>query len=36
MSRPPTYGAMVVPRELRAWARFRRLDAVAELPRIET
>ena len=31
----PTYGNTVVPSELKAWAKVRRLDAVAGAPSIE-
>src|SRR5690242_1868367 len=36
ISSPPTFGAMVVPSELNAWVRFRRLDAVSGLPKRPT
>ncbi len=36
ISNPPIFGAIVVPRELKAWVRSSRLDAVSGLPNRST
>jgi len=36
ISSPPSFGAMVVPNELNAWVKSRRLDAVSGLPKTTT
>src|SRR5207244_594316 len=35
-NRPQRYGAIVVPSELNAWARFKRLEAVSGAPSTDT